>query len=194
MPTSARNSNKPNWRNNWLAGPDIDHRIGPVLPIALKNKATIRIPPVNPGEKDKPPGKVIFSLPNNTPKTIPIAIGKKSVSDNFLALFPSKRANPLSPSFSPTTISLSPNFKVRSGDGDRSIPLRRTRVTVHPKFFIRFRSPNCLLIISFLVSNKDSISCVSTRGNSPSSRFPTKTESWFRASSLPTAWYIIIFM
>ena len=40
--------------------------------------------------------------------------------DSFLALFPSKRANPLSPSFSPTTISLSPNFRVKSGDGDRS--------------------------------------------------------------------------
>ena len=41
-------------------------------------------------------------LPNNTPSTIPIAFGKKSVSDNFFALFPSRRAIPLSPSFSPT--------------------------------------------------------------------------------------------
>ena len=165
----------------------MDHRIGPVLPIALKNKATIRIPPVSPGENDNPPGKVIFSLPNNTPNTIPIAMGKKSVSDNFFALFPNRRASPLSPSFSPTTISLSPNFKVKSGEGDKSIPLRRTRVTVQPKFFIRFISPNCLLIMSFLVNNKDSISWVATNGNSPSSRSPIRTASWFSASSLPTA-------
>ena len=37
--------------SNWLAGPDIDQRIGPVLPIALSSKATISTPPVNPGEK-----------------------------------------------------------------------------------------------------------------------------------------------
>ena len=160
---------------------------GPVLPIALRNRATIRIPPVSPGENDKPPGKDIFSLPNSTPSTIPIAIGKKSVSDSFLALLPKRRASPFSPSFSPTTVSLSPNFSARSGEGARSIPLRRTRVTVQPKFFIKFRSPSCLFIISFLVSSRDSISWVWLSGSSPSSRSPTRVASWFRASSLPTA-------
>ena len=144
--------------SSWLAGPDIDQMTGPVLPTALRNKATISMPPVRPGENDKPPGKDIFSLPNNTPSTMPIAIGKKSVSDSFLALLPNRRARPFRPSFSPTTINLSPNFSARSGEGERSMPLRRMRVTVQPKFFIRFRSPNCLFIISFLVRSRDSIS------------------------------------
>ena len=187
VPTSARNSSKPNWRNNWLAGPDIDHKTGPVLPTALSTNATINTPPVNPGEKESPPGKERFSLPNNTPSTIPMAIGKKSVSDSCLALLPSKRATPLSPSFSPTTISLSPNFSSSSGDGERSIPLRRIRVTVQLKFRCRFKSPNCLFIISFLVSNNDSISCVWSSGNSPSRRSPTSTANCCNDSSLPTA-------
>ena len=55
--------------------------------------------------------------------------------------------------------------------------IRRTRVIVHPKFFIRFKSPNCLLIISFLVNSKDSISCVLSKGSSPSSRSPINTDS-----------------
>ena len=187
VPTSAKKRSSPNWRSNWLAGPDIDQIIGPVLPIALSTRATIRTPPVNPGENDRLSEKEIFILPNNTPSTIPIAIGKKSVSDNFFALFPSRRAIPLSPSFSPTTINLSPNFKAKSGDGDKSIPLRRIRVTVQPKFFCKFKSPNCLFIMSFLVNNKDSISCVLSKGSSPSSRSPTSTASWFSDSSLPTA-------
>ena len=129
----------------------------------------------------------MFSLPKSTPSTMPRAMGKKSVSDSCLLSLPSRRATPLMPSFSPTTISLSPNFSARSGEGERSIPLRRTRVTVQPKFFIRLRSPSCLFIISFLVSSRDSISCMSTSGSSPSSRWPTRTASWFKASSLPTA-------
>ena len=44
---------------------------------------------------EKVNAKTVFILPNNTPSTIPIAIGKKSVSDNFFALFPSRRAIPL---------------------------------------------------------------------------------------------------
>ena len=155
--------------------------------MALRNKATIRMPPVSPGENDRLSEKETLSLPNSTPSTIPNAMGKKSVSDNCLVSLPSRRATPLMPSFSPTTISLSPNFRARSGEGDKSIPLRRMRVTVQPKFFIRLRSPNCLFIISFLVSNRDSISCMSTSGSSPSSRLPTRTASWFKASSLPTA-------
>ena len=151
--------------------------IGPVLPTALKTNATINTPPVNPGENDSVSEKEIFNLPNKTPSTIPIAMGKKSVSESFFALFPSRRATPLMPSFSPTTISLSPNFKAKSGDGDKSIPLRRTRVTVQPKFFCKFRSPSCLLIISFLVNSKDSISCVLSKGSSPSSRSPINTDS-----------------
>ena len=151
--------------------------MGPVLPIALNTRATINTPPVSPGENDRLSEKDIFILPNSTPNTIPIAMGKKSVSDSFFALLPSRRATPLSPSFSPTTINLSPNFKARSGDGDKSIPLRRTRVTVHPKFFCKFKSPNCLFIMSFLVNSKDSISCVLSKGNSPSSRLPINTAS-----------------
>ena len=177
VPTSARNNSSPNCRNSWLAGPDIDQRIGPVLPTALSINATINTPPVNPGEKERLSENEILSLPNKTPSTIPIAIGKKSVSDSFLASLPNKRATPLMPSFSPTTISLSPNFKAKSGDGERSIPLRRTRVTVHPKFRCKFKFPNCLLIISFLVSSNDSISCVLSKGSSPSSRLPTSTDN-----------------
>ena len=151
--------------------------MGPVLPIALNTRATINTPPVSPGENDRLSEKDIFILPNSTPNTIPIAMGKKSVSDSFFALLPSRRATPLSPSFSPTTINLSPNFKARSGDGDKSIPLRRTRVTVQPKFFCKFKSPSCLFIMSFLVNSKDSISCVLSKGSSPSSLLPINTAS-----------------
>ena len=187
VPTSARKSSSPSWRSSWLAGPDIDHRMGPVFPMALRKRATMRMPPVSPGENDRLSEKEMFSLPKSTPSTIPRAMGKKSVSDSCLLSLPSRRATPLIPSFSPTTISLSPNFSARSGEGERSIPLRRTRVTVQPKFFIRLRSPSCLFIMSFLVSSRDSISCMSTSGSSPSSRWPTRTASWFKASSLPTA-------
>ena len=136
----------------------MDHNMGPVFPIALNTKATISTPPVNPGEKDIPSPNDIFSLPNNTPNTIPMAMGKKSVSDNNLALLPNMQAKPLNPSFSPTTISLSPNFRAKSGEGERSIPLRLTRVTVQPKFWCKFKSPSCLLIIFLLVNSKDWIS------------------------------------
>ena len=166
----------------------MDHIIGPVLPMALRNNAIISTPPVSPGEKVMPPPKEMCSFPNNTPNTIPIAIGKKSVSDKRFTSFPNKRATAWIPSFSPTTISLSPNFSASSGEGDKSIPLRRTRVTVQPKFFCRFSSPNCLLIISFLVSNKDSMVCVWLNGSSPSSRSPNINAKLFNAFSLPTAW------
>ncbi len=79
----------------------MDHNIGPVFPIALNTKATISTPPVNPGEKDIPSPNDIFSLPNNTPNTIPMAIGKKSVSDSNLALLPNIQAKPFNPSFRP---------------------------------------------------------------------------------------------
>ena len=187
VPTSARKSSSPSWRSNWLACPVIDHSIGPVLPIALSTSAIIRIPPVSPGEKDSPPPKEIFSLPNSTPSTIPIAIGKKSVSDNFFASFPISAATPCKPSFSPTTISLSPNFSSRLAEGERSIPLRRTRVTVQPKLRCRFRSQSCFPIISFLVSSSDSMLCVLLNGNSPSSREPSISARLFSDSSLPTA-------
>ena len=155
--------------------------------MALRKRAIIRTPPVNPGENDIPLPKEILILPNNTPRTIPIAIGKKSVSDKRFSSFPNRRPTACTPSFSPTTISLSPNFNASSGEGERSIPLLRIRVTVHPKFFCRFKSPNCLFIISFLVSNKDSITCVFIRGNSPSSRSPSIIARLLSDSSLPTA-------
>ena len=139
VPTSARNSNSPIWRSNWLAEPDMDQMIGPVFPIALRISATIRMPPVNPGEKEKESEKDIFSFPNRTPRTIPAAIGKKSVSDSFFSSFPNTCPNSLMSSFSPATISLSPNFSNRSGSGERSIPLRRTRVTVQLNVRCRFR-------------------------------------------------------
>ena len=110
----------------------MDHSIGPVFPTALSTNATISTPPVNPGEKDIPSPNDRFNLPNKTPSTIPIAMGKKSVSESSLALLPNMHANPFKPSFSPTTVSLSPNFKAKSGEGTRSIPLRRTRVMVQP--------------------------------------------------------------
>lgn len=44
-----------------------------------------------------------------------------------------------------------------------------------------------LFIISFLVSNNDSISCVWSSGNSPSRRSPTSTANCCNDSSLPTA-------
>ena len=168
----------------------MDHIIGPVLPMALRNNAIISTPPVSPGEKVMPPPQEICSFPNNPPNTIPIAIGKKSVSDKRFTSFPNKRATAWIPSFSPTTISLSPNFSASSGEGDKSIPLRRTRVTVQPKFFCRFSSPNCLLIISFLVSNKDSMVCVWLNGSSPSSRSPNISAKLFNEFSLPTAGFV----
>ena len=82
VPTSAKKRSNPICLSNWLAEPDIDQMIGPVLPMALSTKATIKIPPVSPGEKEKESEKERCNFPNNTPKTIPAAMGKKSVSES----------------------------------------------------------------------------------------------------------------
>ena len=143
-------------------------------------------PPVSPGENEMFSPSDILSLPKITPSTIPIAIGKKSVSDRSLALLPIMQANPLSPSFSPTTMSLSPNLSSRFSDGVRSIPLRRTRVTVHPKFWWSRSSRSCLPTTFLLVRSSDCMSCVSANGSSPSSRSPSRSSACERASFVPT--------
>ena len=71
----------------------MDQMIGPVLPIALRISATIRMPPVSPGEKEKESENEMFSFPNNTPRTIPAAIGKKSVSESFFSSLPNTCPN-----------------------------------------------------------------------------------------------------
>ena len=116
-----------------MAEPDMDQMMGPVLPKALNTKATISTPPVKPGEKLKLSEKEMLILPKSTPKTIPMAMGKKSVSERRFSSFPSCLARADRLSFCPTTVSLSPNFKSNSGAGERSIPLRRRRVTVQLK-------------------------------------------------------------
>ena len=187
VPTSERNSNNPNWRSRLLAEPDIDQMIGPVFPMALNTKATIRIPPVSPGENEKESEKDIFNFPNNTPNTIPIAIGKKSVSERRFSSLPMNWASSFTLSFSPATINLSPNFNTKLGSGERSIPLRRTRVTVQPKVPCKFKWPSDLLIMLLLVSNRDCKVCPPLNGRSPSIRSPNNNVSCSKALSLPTA-------
>jgi hypothetical protein len=50
--------------------------MGPVLPMALRIKATIKMPPVSPKEKLNESEKERLSLPNKMPKTMPAAMGK----------------------------------------------------------------------------------------------------------------------
>ena len=130
VPTSARKRSKPNCLSSWLEAPDMVHSTGPVLPTAPRIKATMSTPPVRPGENEKLSEKEMDNLPKSTPRTIPMAMGKKSVSETFLASLPKSLVTSSKSSFSPATISLSPNFSTRLGEGAMSIPLRRTRVTV----------------------------------------------------------------
>ena len=65
------------------------YRMGPGLSDgAFRNKATIRMPPVSPGENDRLSEKEMLSLPKSTPSTMPRAMGKKSVSDSCLCRCP----------------------------------------------------------------------------------------------------------
>ena len=90
-------------------------------------------------------------------------------------------------SFSPATISLSPNFSNNSGSGGRSIPLRRTRVTVQLNVRCKFRYPKLLLMTFLFVTNRDCNSCVLPKGRSFSTRSPTRSASCSKDLSLPTA-------
>ena len=71
VPTSARKSSRPICLMSWFAEPESVQSMGPVLPMALSTSAVSSTPPVSPGEKLTPPGKVMLSLPTSTPSTIP---------------------------------------------------------------------------------------------------------------------------
>ncbi len=94
---------------------------------------TIIGPPAMPSFTGKLiPGKGRGKAPKISPRAIPANIAIRFGLSNRFSSSPNIFATLSIDAFSPTTVSLSPICKERSGDGSRSIPTRFMRVILIP--------------------------------------------------------------